>query len=64
MAVEGESIVSLGKPSDYIVSKTFVRPPFKVFRVWTKNRSTSLDDAVSDKSEVEEDFGYSLNFSY
>jgi hypothetical protein len=33
VAVEGESIVSLGKPSDYIVSKTFVRPPFKVFRV-------------------------------
>ena len=33
VAVEGESIVSLGKPSDYIVCKTFVRPPFKVFRV-------------------------------
>lgn len=35
-------------------------PPFKVFRVWTKNRSTSLGDAASDKSKVDEDFGYSL----
>ena len=32
-----------------------ISPLFQVFRVWTKNRSTSLDDTVSDKSEVGED---------
>jgi hypothetical protein len=44
----------------YIVGQIEHPSPFKVFRVWTKNRSTSLDDAASDKSKVDEDFGYSL----
>ena len=44
----------------YIVGQIEHPSPFKVFRVWTKNRSTSLGDAVSDKSKVDEDFGYSL----